>query len=191
MAYISEKALQKMGFAYLGKNVQVSDKASIYNCDEITLNDNCRIDDFCVLSGKISLGQYCHITPYCLIAGGKLGVEIGDFSTLAYRVNVFSQSDDYSGSTMVNSLIPKKFKNEQFTKIIIDKHVIIGTASTIMPGASIAEGCSVGAMSLVNEETKPWGIYVGIPAKRIKERNKDILELEKKFLMEKNNDPIQ
>ena len=32
------------------------------------------------------------------------------------------------------------------------------------------------------KSTDPWGIYVGIPAKRIKDRKKDILELEKKFL---------
>ncbi len=180
-----------MGFAYLGNNVKISDKASIYNCESISINDNSRVDDYCILSGKINIGKYCHITPYCLIAGGKLGVEIGDFSTLAYRVNVFSQSDDYSGSTMVNSLIPVQFKNEQFTKISIGKHVIIGTASTIMPGANIADGCSIGAMTLLNKSTKPWGIYIGIPAKRIKERNKEILKLEKKFLMETNNDPIQ
>ncbi len=179
-----------MGFAYLGDNVKISDKASIYNCESVSINDNSRVDDFCILSGKITIGKYCHITPYCLIAGGKLGVEIDDFSTLAYRVNVFSQSDDYSGSTMVNSLIPVQFKNEQFTKISIGKHVIIGTASTIMPGANIADGCSIGAMTLLNKSTKPWGIYIGIPAKRIKERNKEILKLEKKFLMEKNNDPI-
>lgn len=191
MAYLSESTLQVMGFAVLGENVKVSDKASIYNCNQISLNDNCRIDDFCTLSGKISIGKYCHITPYCLIAGGKLGIEIGDFSTLAYRVNIFSQSDDYSGETMVNSLIPIQFKNEQFTKITIGKHVIIGTASSIMPGANIAEGCSIGAMSLINKQTKPWGIYVGIPAKRIKERKKEILKLEKKFLMETDNDPVQ
>lgn len=180
-----------MGFAYLGKNVKISDKASLYNCNEISIGDNSRIDDYCVLSGKISIGKYCHITPYCLIAGGKLGIEIGDFSTFAYRVNVFSQSDDYSGSTMVNSLIPARFKNELFTKITIGKHVIIGTASTVMPGANIAEGCSIGAMSLINRKTKPWGIYVGIPAVRIKERKKEILKLEKQFLMEADNDPIQ
>ena len=191
MAYLSQNQLKEMGFAYLGINVKISDKASIYNCSDISICDNTRVDDFCVLSGKINIGKYCHITPYCLLAGGKLGIEIGDFSTLAYRVNIFSQSDDYSGETMVSSLIPTQFKNELFTKLIIGKHVIIGSASTVMPGANIAEGCSIGAMSLLNKKTEPWGIYVGIPAKRIKERKKEILKLEKQFLMEIENDPFQ
>jgi acetyltransferase-like isoleucine patch superfamily enzyme len=39
-------------------------------------------------------------------------------------------------------------------------------------------------MSLVQKELLPWGIYVGIPCKRLKERKKGLLELEKQFLKE-------
>jgi hypothetical protein len=34
---------------------------------------------------------------------------------------------------------------------------------------------------------KAWGIYAGIPAKRIKERSKNLLLLEEKFLKEFEN----
>lgn len=59
-----------------------------------------------------------------------------------------------------------------------------------MPGVTIDEGCSIGAMSLIIKSTQPWGIYLGIPAKKIKDRKQDLLFLEKKFLEEENNDPI-
>jgi len=59
-----------------------------------------------------------------------------------------------------------------------------------MPGVNIGEGCSVGAMSLVNKSIEPWGIYFGVPARRIKERKKNILELERQFLAEISNDPL-
>lgn len=186
MAYLSTSELKELGFAYIGKNVKISDKASLYNCDQISIDDNSRIDDFCIVSGKVKIGKYCHITPYCLVAGGIKGIEMEDYATLAYRVNVFAQTDDYSGSSMVNSLIPKKFKTETFAKVSIGKHVIIGTGSTIMPGVTVSEGCSVGAMSLITKATSPWGIYAGIPAKRIKERKRDILNIEQEFLMEIN-----
>lgn len=120
----------------------------------------------------------------CLIAGGKPGVEISDFCTLAYGVKIFSQSDDYSGQTMVNSLIPKKFKNELFAEVKLEKHVVVGAGATVFPGVTIAEGCAIGAMSLVSKSTKPWGIYVGSPAKLLKNRSKDLLLLEKEFLAE-------
>ena len=188
MAYLTEIDLEKLGFKSLGKNVKISDKASIYNADLIEIGDNSRIDDFCVISGRVEFGSYCHITPMCLIAGGQEGVFLSDFCTLAYGVKIFSQSDDYSGETMVNSLIPIKYKNEAKEKVYLERQVIIGAGSIIMPGVTLAEGCSFGAMTIVNKSTKPWGIYVGAPAKRIKERKKDLLKLEIKFLEEVKND---
>src|SRR5690554_3494337 len=109
MAYLTETQLNEIGFKNLGKNVKISDKASIYNADQIEIGDNSRIDDFCVISGKVIIGKYVHITPMCLIADRKLGIIMEDFCTIAYGVKVFSQSDDYSGKTMVNSLIPEKY----------------------------------------------------------------------------------
>ncbi|MBK2297214.1 acyltransferase, partial [Francisella philomiragia] len=68
MAYYTEEQLGKLGFKYVGKNVKISDKASIYNHDQIEIGDNSRIDDFCVISGKLQIGRNVHITPQCLIA---------------------------------------------------------------------------------------------------------------------------
>lgn len=184
MAYLSSEALWMMGFKHVGEGVKVSDKASIYNPECIELGDYSRIDDFCVISGNVSLGKFVHVTPMCLIAGGKPGVYLYEFCTLAYGVKIFAQSDDYSGTTMVNSLIPKKYKNEFFAQVVLEKQVIVGANSTILPGVVIGEGCSVGAMTLVNKSTDPWGIYMGNPACRIKERKKDLLDLEKKFIEE-------
>lgn len=190
MAYLSEEQLQGFGFKYIGKNVKISDKTSIYNPELMELGDNSRIDDFCVLSGNIVIGQYCHITPMCLVAGGLPGIFFSDFCTLAYGVKVFAQSDDYSGRTLANSLIPKKYKNEKKKSVFLGRHVIIGAGSIVFPGVNIAEGCSVGAMTLVNKNTLPWGVYVGNPAVRVKERKKDLLELEKKFLDEVGYDSL-
>lgn len=188
MAYFTQKQLEDMGFKAIGKNVRISDKAAIYNPEHISIGDNSRIDDFCVVSGNVSIGSYCHITPMCLLAGGTPGIILDDFCTLAYGVKVFSQSDDYSGSTMVNSLIPKKFKNELFAPVILARQTIVGAGVTIMPGVTLAEGCAIGAMSLITKSTQPWGIYTGVPARRIKDRKRDLLQLEQQFLREINND---
>jgi acetyltransferase-like isoleucine patch superfamily enzyme len=190
MAYLTVEKLKSLGFKKIGKNVKVSDKASIYNPELISIDDYSRIDDFCVVSGKVDIGKYVHITPMCLIAGGEPGVYLSDFCTLAYGVKIFAQSDDYSGGTMVNSLVNSRFKSETFAKVSLLKHVVIGANSVVLPGVTIAEGCSAGAMSLFNKSTDAWGIYVGSPAKRIKERKKDLLELEKQFLEEGLNDKL-
>jgi dTDP-4-amino-4,6-dideoxygalactose transaminase len=186
MAYYTNEQLEKMGFKRLGTNVKISDKASIYNCNQIEIGDNSRIDDFCVVSGKIVVGRNVHITPQCLVAGGEKGIVFEDFTTLAYGVKVFTQSDDYSGLTMSNSTVPKKYKSEYKAGIIIKKFSIIGAGSIVMPGVNLQEGTSIGAMSLVLKDTKAWSIYVGIPARKIKNRKKDLLELEQQYLNEES-----
>ena len=182
MSYYTQEQLKELGFKYIGKNVKISDKASIYNYDQIEIGDNSRIDDFCVISGKIKIGRNVHIAPFCLVAGGEKGIVFEDFTTIAYGVQVFTQSDDYSGRTMTNSTIPKEYKNEFMEEIILKKYSIVGAGSIIMPGVKLAEGTSIGAMSLVLKSTNPWGIYVGNPAKRLKDRKKNLLELEKQYL---------
>ncbi len=166
-----------MGFKRVGINVKISNKASIYDCHNIEIGDNSRLDDFCLLSGRIVIGRYCHVTPMCLIAGGLPGVFMSDYCTLAYGSKIFSQSDDYSGNSLTNSLMPKMYKKEIFLPVNIGKLVIIGSGSTVLPGVNIEEGCAIGAMTLVNKSTTPWGIYAGIPAKRIKERSQKALEM--------------
>lgn len=184
MGYLSSEEIAKLGFKSVGKDVKISDKAIIYDCEQIEIGDHSRIDDFCLISGTVVIGKYCHITPMCMIAGGRPGVYLDDFVTIAYGVKIYSQTDDYSGKTLTNSLIPKQYKKEILLPVNLNRHVIIGANSTVMPGVSIAEGCSVGAMSLVNKSTEPWGIYFGVPAKRMKERLRDLLTLEKLFLDE-------
>jgi len=184
MAYYTEEALRNIGFKHVGCNVKISDKASIYNPEQIEIGDYSRIDDFCVISGKVKIAKFVHITPMCLVAGGEKGLVIEDFVALAYGVRAFTQSDDYSGKTMTNSNIPKKFKNEKKAPVLIRKHSIVGAGSIIMPGVTLNEGTSIGAMSLVLKSTDAWSIYVGNPARKLKDRSRDLLELEKQFLEE-------
>lgn len=190
MSYIPSAELLKMGFRRIGRNVKVSDKASIYNPEKMEIGDNSRIDDFCVISGLVSLGRNVHIAPHCLVAGGEKGVVLSDFSGLAYFVQIFTQSDDYTGLTLTNPTVPSKYKKEKKAAIHISRHVIIGAGSIVFPGVNLAEGCSVGAMSLVNRSTEPWGVYVGNPARRVKERKKNLLDLENAYLMEESSDTL-
>ncbi|ENO3976407.1 acyltransferase [Aeromonas veronii] len=176
MAFLTQEDISSIGFKYVGRNVKISDKCVIYNPELIEIGDNSRVDDFCVLSGHIVIGRNIHITVYCNIAGGEPGIHIDDYSTIAYGCHIMSQSDDYTGSTMTNSTIPKKYKAEIYKKVCIGKHVIIGAGSIILPGSNIADGCSIGAMSLVTKPTEPWGIYYGVPARKIKNRSKKLLE---------------
>lgn len=184
MGLLNEKQITDMGFASVGSNVMLSDKASYYNCKNIRLGNNVRIDDFCVLSageGGIVMGHYIHIAVYCsIIGGGKITIE--DFSNLSSRISVYSSSDDYSGTALTNPTVPKEFTNVQHADVTIGRHVIIGAGSIILPGVTVEEGVAIGALSLVKKDCQSFGVYAGIPVKRIRDRQCNLIELETEFI---------
>jgi len=187
MAMLNRDAIEKMGFASVGDNVQISDRASFYGTARIALGDNVRIDDFCVLAagvGGITIGQHVHIAVYSsLIGAGK--ITLSDFSGLSSRVSIYSSSDDYSGATLTNPTVPGEFTGVIHADVFLGKHVIVGSGSVILPGAILEEGVAIGALSLVSKGCREFGIYSGVPVKRIMERKRDMLVLEKKLMKQK------
>lgn len=183
MSVLSREILKKMGFASIGENVHISERASFYNTSNIFLGNNIRIDDFCVLSagaGGIFLGNYIHIAVYSsLIGAGK--ITLLDFCNVSARVSVYSSNDDYSGVMMTNPMVPSCFTGVKHADVTLGKHVIIGAGSVILPGVTLHEGAAIGALTLVNRDCEAFGIYVGIPAKLIGARKRDLLKLEKKI----------
>jgi len=184
MAFLTEEQLAQVPFNFLGRNVKISDKCSIHNPELMEIHDNSRIDDFCVVSGKISIGRHVHIAVFCNLAGGSEGITFHDFSGLAYGCHVFTQSDDYSGRSLTNPTVPSQYKLETKKRVTIGKHCIIGTGSLIFPGVNLAEGTAVAAASVVRKSTESWSIYMGSPAKRIKHRSRDLLAMETQLIQE-------
>jgi len=189
MGLLTRQQIDEMGFAHVGANSRLSDKASYYNCANIVIGDNVRIDDFCVLSagaGGIEIGRYIHVAVYTsLIGAGKILLD--DFCNISSKVSIYSSNDDYSGASMTNPMVPEEFTNVSHADVTIGRHAIVGSGSVILPGIVLEEGVAIGALSLVTKNCEAFGIYSGVPAKRIKERKKDFLELEK-MLSQKIND---
>lgn len=183
-SFYDNDELKRLGLKSIGENVLISRKASIYGAKSISIGHNVRIDDFCILSGKISIGRNVHIAAYTALYGGTDGIFIEDFANLSSRVSVYSVSDDYSGMSMTNPTVPEKYKLVESAPVHIGKHVIIGSTSVVLPGVEIAEGSSFGSFSFINHDSMPWSMNVGIPFKKIKERSKKALELEMIYLQE-------
>lgn len=181
-SFYSENELKQLGLKSFGKNVKISRNACFYGVSEISVGDNVRIDDFCILSGHVEIGSFIHIAAYTALYGGEQGIYIDDFANLSSRVAVYSVSDDYSGETMTNPMIPDEYKNVLSAPVHIGRHAIIGSTSVVLPGVTIAEGSSFGCFSFINRSSEPWSINVGIPFKKIKDRSKNLLELEKSFI---------
>ncbi|WP_299179817.1 acyltransferase [uncultured Chryseobacterium sp.] len=173
-SFYTENELQQLGFKSIGKNVLISRNASFYGAQNMSIGNNVRIDDFCILSGNIVLGSYIHISAYTALYGA-MGIELEDYSGLSPRCTIFSASDDFSGKTLIGPMIDKEFTNVTGGKVTIRKYSQIGAGCIVLPSVEIGEGVAVGAMSLVTKSLESWYIYSGIPCTKLKERSKELL----------------
>jgi acetyltransferase-like isoleucine patch superfamily enzyme len=184
--YYHSEELKEMGFGHVGKNVSIAKNCLIRGLENIFLGDCVRIDGFCTItapSKQVVIGSYIHIGSHCTLLGGS-GIILNDFCGLSHGVMIFTSSEDFSGKSLTNPTIPSHFRKVISGPVVLEKHVIIGAGTIILPKVTMGEGSAVGALSLVRKNLLPWTIYIGNPAKRIATRSQDLLNLEKAFLHE-------
>lgn len=180
--FYSGEELKKIGLKKYGVDVHISRNAVLYHPELLEIGSHVRIDDFTTISGKVILGDHIHVAQFCGLYGGTEGIIMDDFSGISSKVAIYASSNDYSGEALTNPTVPAKYKTtDKNAQVHLCKHVVIGTSSVILPGVTIGEGSSVGALSLCTKSLEAWGVYAGSPARRLKERSSKLLELEKEL----------
>lgn len=179
--YLSENDLRDSGIQEIGANVRISEKCTIIGAENIRIGDNVIIDPGVIINcktGSITIGNHVHVASGCYL-NGEGTIALSDFCGLAPGVRIFSATDDYMGSSLTGPTIPEEFLGVTYAAVYLGKHVIIGSGTVILPGCSIGDGSAVGALSLVTKELDRWGVFYGIPARRLKDRSRKPLELER------------
>lgn len=180
-SFYTETELKIMGFKEVGQDVKISRKACFYGKKKISIGNHVRIDDFCLLSGNIQIGSYVHISPYTSLVAGRECIYVSDFVSISSKCSIFSKSDDFSGRAMTNPMVPEKYRNVYEGKVILNKHVIIGAGSVVLPDVILGVGAAIGAMSLVDKNIEAWTVCAGTPCKKIRDREQKIKQLEQEF----------
>lgn len=175
-SFYSEIELSELGLRSYGTNVLISKKCSLYAPQLISLGNNVRLDDFCILSGKVTLGNNVHISAYSALYGAN-GIEFKDHSGCSARTTIYSAMDDFSGDYLIGPMNPIGTTNVKGGKVTIGKYVQLGAHCLVFPNVTINEGSVVGALSLVTKDIPGWSIYVGIPARKLRDRKKGLLDL--------------
>lgn len=175
-SFYSNTELAELGLKSYGRNVLISKKCSIYAPEKISVGDNVRIDDFCIVSGNVTLGNNVHISAYSALYGAE-GIEFKDYSGCSARTTIYSAMDDFSGDYLIGPMNPEGTTNVTGGKVTIEKYVQLGAYCLVFPNVTIHEGSVVGALSLVTKDIPEWSIYVGIPAKKLRDRKKGLLDL--------------
>jgi acetyltransferase-like isoleucine patch superfamily enzyme len=170
-------------FSRIGEDVTIWPLAKIVSPETIAIGDSVIIDDFVFLMGgqKTTMGSFIHIASFASLAGGgELILE--DFAGISSGTRVYTGNDDYVGGSLTGPTVPFPFRVPIRSFVHIRKHAIIGANSVILPGVTIGEGASIGALSFVSRDCEPWTIYAGCPAKPLRARPRErVLELEQRL----------
>lgn len=167
----------------IGSDVAIWPLAKIVFPERISVGNSVIIDDFVFVMGgqNTNIGSFVHIASFVSITGGG-HFTIEDFAGISSGTRIFTGDDDYLGGSLTGPTVPAEYRTPVRSFVHIKKHAIIGANSVILPGVTIGEGVAIGAGSLIKRDCEPWTIYVGSPAKAIKDRpSKKILELEEQL----------
>ena len=179
--FLTQAEVFDIGFNKVGRNVRISPQARFHNPECVSIRDNVRIDDFVVISGHVEIGSYVHLSVHSTIIAPRSKVRIDDFSTMSFYSCITSANDDYSGLYMTNPTVPREFTNVSDKPVHVDKHVIIGAHSLVLPGVTLNTGCAIGAFSLIKFDVPGWETHAGVPARKIGLRSNVMLKFASKI----------
>lgn len=177
----TEKELQELGIKF-GNNVKIH-RTVLFFGNNVELGSDVRIDCYSVItSGEpVVLGNNIHLAAGVHIFGSS-GVRIDNYCGLSSQCAIYSTSDDYTEGHMTNPTIPDEFRKITCAPVVLEKHVVVGWGSVIMPGVTLKQGASVGAQSYVNKDVPEYLVVRGAPIRKIGRRNHNrLLELEKQY----------
>jgi galactoside O-acetyltransferase len=185
----------KYKFKEIGKNVAIYEPVVIIQPEAMILKNNILFTQFCFVAGGSGLyvGNFTHFATHSSVSGGGYCI-LEDFVGVCAGVRIITGSDDINGKGIPTPTIPKElqsqFRSFYRSYVHCEKHVFLGTNSIVHPGITIGEGAVVGSGSVVTKNLEPWGVYLGSPAVRVRERPRErILELEQELYIKCSIEP--
>ncbi|MBM3418957.1 MAG: N-acetyltransferase [Bacteroidetes bacterium] len=139
---------------HFGLNVKIVEPVNIYGC---SINDNCFVGPFVEIQKDVTIGQRTKIQSHTFIC--EL-VKIGDDCFIGHGVMFINDLFQKGG--------PAQGDKSLWKSTNIGNHVSIGSNATILP-VNICDHVVVGAGAVVTKSITKPGIYVGNPARLIKE----------------------
>jgi acetyltransferase-like isoleucine patch superfamily enzyme len=166
-------------FKSIGKDVLMFPLTKIIYPEQVSIGDCTIIDDFVFMMVKATIGSFVHIACMSSIVGNGEFV-MGDFSSVSHGCRVFTGNEDWHGNAINNPTVEAPYRKSVLSFVRLEKHATLGANSVILPGVTLHEGALVGACSLVKTDCDPYSVYVGSPAKKVKEySNEKLVEIER------------
>ncbi|MAM57851.1 MAG: acetyltransferase [Salinicola sp.] len=108
---------------------------------------------------KIAIGSGTSIGDRCEL-DGRGGLQFGCNVNVSSEAMFWTAQHDYRDAGFPT----------RFSPVAIEDWVWIGPRVIVLPGVTVARGCVVAAGSVVTKSTEPYGLYAGVPSRRVGER---------------------
>ena len=118
---------------------------------------------FVLQAQDISIGPNCIIGPFTTLDGRAT-------LTIGRNVNVAGEVLTIGGYHSVDSPTAEG----HLGKIVIEDNAWIAMRATILPGVTVGEGAYVAAAALVNRDVEPYTLVGGVPAKKLRDRSRNV-----------------
>ena len=117
-------------------------------------------------SSFVAIGHHTHFAPGCVLYGWG-GLTVGPYCNIAAHCVLATIGHDPLIHDQPMAIAPPVAR-----PITLVEDVWLGANVTVTSGVTIAKGCIIGANAAVNRNTEPFGLYCGVPAKRVRDRQK-------------------
>lgn len=154
-----------------GTDVQIHPTVIIKYPELVSIGNHVGISAHTIITNPCEIGNWVHLAVQVVIyAGGREGkCIIGDYAGISAGCKIICGGDDYLGDYLSNAVIPDRFKNDHPRDVVIGRFCLLGTDTVVQPGVVLAEGTRTGSCTLITKDTEPWGLYIGQPARRVKD----------------------
>ena len=170
------------GRNYIGKDTRLSNVRVGYGS---VVNRECDL-------ANTVIGRYCSVGSRIItelgshpLDGKHVATHTAFYSTAAVHGYTYAKKDSYTDEKYIDET--------KHIQVVIGNDVWIGNDVIIVEGVTIGDGAAIAAGSVIVGDVEPYGIYGGVPAKKIKSRFPD--ETVKDLLMskwwDKNEDEIK
>lgn len=164
LVYRLEEFVRKVFYKIFRESVI---KSSFGSCVKIHIAEKSDIKGIC----NISIGDDVAIGPHALLWTTRANIIIREKVIIGPRLSIITGNHKINAVGKYMADVADEEKDEENDQnVIIEKDVWIGANVTILKGVTVAEGCVIGAGTVLTKSTHPYGIYVGVPGRRISER---------------------
>jgi len=164
----------------IGRNVRIDNFVVIDG--NVVIGDNVWIGNWTHLRPGVRIGNNSEVRDWCYIS---LNVQIGENTKICQKANVGQHiiigsncfiSPGFSSANTKNIGYKRNIPDYEIEVPIIEDNVRIGTNVTILPGVIVRKECFIGGGAVVVKSTEAGGVYVGNPARKIKQvRREDMI----------------